>query len=91
MYNRLMLNKLAFANSITILTAVVYTLFFTLRLMAPQAFEFLVNAQFGGANIAVLFPRDLSIAKIAGTFVTLLASAWIITFLWAWCYNKLSK
>lgn len=86
-----MLNKFAFANSITILTAVVYALFFALKLMAPQAFEFLVNAQFGGANIAVLFPRDLSVIKMAGTFITLLASAWIITFLWAWLYNKLNK
>ena len=52
-----MLNKLAFANSLAVLTAAVYILFAILALVAPRVFQILFDAQFFGANVASLFPK----------------------------------
>jgi hypothetical protein len=52
-----MLNPLAFANSLAILTAVLYVLFAILALVAPRLFQVLFDAQFFGANVASLFPK----------------------------------
>ena len=46
-----MLNKLAFANSLAVLTAVLYVLFAILALVAPKLFQVLFDAQFFGANV----------------------------------------
>jgi hypothetical protein len=45
---RAMLNKLAFVNSLAVLTAALYVLFALLALVAPRVF---------GANVALLFPK----------------------------------
>jgi hypothetical protein len=52
-----MLNKLAFANSLAVLTAALYVLFAVLALVAPRLFQALFDAQFFGANVASLFPK----------------------------------
>ena len=52
-----MLNQLAFANSLAVLTAVLYVLFTMLALVAPRLFQILFDAQFFGANVASLFPK----------------------------------
>jgi hypothetical protein len=52
-----LLNKLAFANSLAVLTAALYVLFAILALVAPRVFQILFDAQFFEANVASLFPR----------------------------------
>ncbi len=62
-----------------------------LRGVAPQAFEFLFNAQFGGAKVTILFPKDLSVIAGIENLLAVTFSAWLMGFLWALLYNKLAK
>src|SRR6266496_4058419 len=52
----LKLSPTAFANSMAILTAAFYLLFYLINLIAPGLFRFLFNAQFLGADVASLLP-----------------------------------
>ena len=52
-----MLNKLAFANSLAVLTAALYVFFAIIALVARVLFQILFDAQFFGANVASLFPK----------------------------------
>ena len=86
-----MLSEFAFANSLAILTGLLYIVFVILLLLAPNLFKFLFNTQFLGADVASLFPRRLSAGSFAGTLVTLVVSGWIFGYAWAWQYNRLPK
>ena len=86
-----MLNKFAFANSLALVSIAAYIFFLALKIISPAAFEFLANAQFGGANIAVLFPREMPVQTLIGTFISMMASVWIMGFIWAFTYNKLNR
>src|SRR4029450_2947712 len=52
-----MLNKVALANSLAVVTAVLYVLFALLAMIAPRAFQVLFDAQFFGANVASPSPQ----------------------------------
>src|SRR5215467_8367543 len=56
----LKLSQTAFANSIAILTAAFYLLFYLINLIAPGLFRFLFNAQFLGADVASLLPKEFA-------------------------------
>ena len=86
-----MLSEFAFANSLAILTGLLYIVFVILLLLAPNLFKFLFNTQFLGADVASLFPRRLSAGSFAGTLVTLVVSGWIFGYAWVWLYNRLPK
>jgi hypothetical protein len=86
-----MLNKLAFANSITILVTVFYIIFYTASLITPAIFEFIFNAQFFGADVASLMPQQLSLPNFIGVLITLVVTGWVMSYFWAWLYNKFSK
>lgn len=55
-----MLNNLAFASSLAILSGVLYPLLYVLAVVWRTAFRFLFNAQFFGADVASLLPQELS-------------------------------
>jgi hypothetical protein len=63
-----MLNKVALANSLAVVTAVLYVLFALLAMIAPRAFQLLFDAQFFDANVASLFPK---VQPSAASLVTL--------------------
>lgn len=86
-----MLRPLAFANAIAVTTAALTVFLWALRLLLPSFFTFFFNAQFFGANVASLLPKDVSPLLMLAEFVALLAGAWGIGFLWAVLYNKFSK
>ena len=86
-----MLSEFAFANSLAILTGMLYIVFVLLLLLAPNLFKFLFNTQFLGADVASLFPRRISAGSFAGTIVALVVSGWIFGYAWAWLYNRLPK
>ena len=86
-----MLSEFAFANSLAILTGMLYIVFVILLLLAPNLFKFLFNTQFLGADVASLFPRRISAGRFAGTLVTLVVSGWIFGYAWAWLYNRLAR
>ena len=62
-----MLSKMALATSLAILSGLVYLLFYVLAVIWRDAFRFLFNAQFFGADIASLLPRELTYVAFVGT------------------------
>jgi hypothetical protein len=48
------------------------------------------NAQFLGADVASLLPRELPVTGFLATLVALVLSAWALGFCWAWLYNRLA-
>ena len=86
-----MLNKLAFATSLAVLTAAIYVLFAILALVSPRAFQLLFNAQFFGANVASLVPRVRPSVGSLVTLVIVVGMAWVMGYAWAWLYNRFAK
>jgi uncharacterized protein DUF5676 len=86
-----MLNKLALANSLAVLTAALYVLFAILELVAPRVFQVLFDAQFFGANVASLFPKVQPSAASVVTLVLMIGMSWIAGYAWAWLYNRFAK
>jgi hypothetical protein len=86
-----MLNPLAFATSLGVLSGALYLLFYLLAVLWRGAFRFLFNAQFFGADVASLLPRELSYAGFIGTFIAVIATAWLLGYAWAWLYNRLAR
>jgi 2TM family of unknown function (DUF5676) len=85
-----MLNKLAFASSLAILSGALYLLFYVLAVVWRDAFRFLFNAQFFGANVESLFPRELSFVVFLGTWIVVIVNGSVVGYVWAWLYNWLS-
>ena len=71
-----MLNKVAFANSLAVLTDALYVLFAILALVAPHIFQILFDAQFFGANVASLFPKVQPSAASLVTLVLMIGMSW---------------
>ena len=78
-----MLNRLAFANSLAVLTAALYVLFAILALIAPRVFQVLFDAQFFGANVASLFPKVQTSAASLVTLVLMIGMSWVVGYAWA--------
>ena len=85
-----MLNKTAFANSLALLTALLYVIFYLLSLVAPSLFVFLFNAQFLGADVASLLPK-ITFVDFIETLAVLVIFCWILGYTWAWLYNWFAK
>ena len=86
-----MLKPLAFANAVAVTTAALTVFLWVLRFILPQFFTFFFNAQFFGADVASLLPKDVSPLLMLAEFIALLAGAWGIGFVWAFLYNKFAR
>ena len=86
-----MLNGIAFASSLTILSAVSYMLLYLLAVVWREGFRFLFNAQFFGADVASLLPQQLTVGGFLGTLLTLIVFSWVFSYAWAWLYNAMSQ
>jgi hypothetical protein len=86
-----MLKPVAFANAIAVTTAALTVFLWALRFLLPSFFAFFFNAQFFGADVASLLPKDVAPLLMLAEFVALLAGAWGIGFMWAALYNRLAK
>ena len=86
-----MLNQAAFANSLSILTGALCILFYLIRLLAPELFKHVFNAQFLGADVASLLPKKMSFSYFVRTLAILVISVWIFGYAWAWLYNQLTR
>jgi len=84
-----MLNPMAFANSLAALSGAFYLLLYVLAVVWRDAFQFLFNAQFLGADVASLLPRQLTYGAFVGTLLVLIVTAWVFAFTWAWLYNRM--
>ncbi|MBI2039028.1 MAG: hypothetical protein HYT22_01980 [Candidatus Niyogibacteria bacterium] len=86
-----MFNKIALANSLAAITAAVYIVFYVLWTAMPEAFKFLFNAQFFGADIAKMVPKSIAFGDFVGMLVALAVFGWLIGYAWGWFYNYFSK
>jgi hypothetical protein len=86
-----MLNRLAFASSLAVLTAALYVLFGVLALVSPRAFQLLFNSQFFGADVASLLPKARPSVVSLVTFVVVVGMSWVMGYVWAWLYNRIAK
>jgi 2TM family of unknown function (DUF5676) len=84
-----MLNPIAFANSLAIVAGVVYLALYILAVVWRDAFRFVFNAQFLGADVASLLPRSWPATEFLATLIALVVGAWALGFCWAWLYNRL--
>jgi 2TM family of unknown function (DUF5676) len=84
-----MLNPIAFANSLAIVSGVFYLVLYILAVVWRDAFRFVFNAQFLGADVASLLPHRLPVTGFLAALVALVISAWSLGFCWAWLYNRL--
>ena len=87
---RAMLSEFAFANSLAVLAALFYLVFFALGVVAPEISTVLFNAQFLGADVASLLPKRVSVGNFLGTVVSLILTGWVGGYFWASLYNKLT-
>jgi len=85
-----MLKEPAFASSLTILTGAFYIILYLLAIISRDAFRFLFNAQFFGADVASLLPQRLTAGGFVATLVAILIFVWIFGYAWAWLYNRMS-
>ncbi len=86
-----MLKPLAFANAVAVTTAALTVFLWALRFLLPTFFTFFFNAQFFGADVASLLPKDTNLLLMLAEFLALLAGAWGIGFLWATLYNRWAR
>jgi hypothetical protein len=86
-----MLNKLAFANSLAVLTAALYVFFAIVALISSRAFAILFDAQFFGANVASPFPKVEPSAASLVTLALTIAMSWLVGYAWAWLYSRFAK
>jgi hypothetical protein len=86
-----MLNPVAFASSLTVLTGAFYLLLYLLAFVWGEAFRFLFNAQFLGANVASLLPRDYSVGEFVSTLLAIIVFVWLFGYAWGWLYNRLAQ
>jgi len=86
-----MLNKVAFASSLSLLTAALYLTLYLLSILMPTVFRFVFNAQFLGADVASLLPRELSFLTFDATLVVLVITTWVFGYLWAQLYNRFAQ
>ena len=56
-------SQTALANSMAILTAAFYLLFYLINLIAPGLFRFLFNAQFLGADLALFASERICLGE----------------------------
>jgi hypothetical protein len=68
-----------------------YLILYFLALVWREAFRFLFNAQFLGADVASLLPRDLSVGKFVSTFLAIIVFVWLFGYAWGWLYNGLAQ
>lgn len=86
-----MLKPVALASSLAILTGVSYLALYLLAVVWREGFRFFFNAQFFGADVASLLPRELTVGSFVGTWLVLIVVAWLVGYAWTWLYNEIAK
>ena len=85
------IRPLAFANALAITTAALGILLLVLRVATPRLFVFVFNAQFFGADVAMLLPDRLDPSTLLAEFLSLIGGAWGFGLVGALLYNRFSR
>ena len=84
------INKIALANSLAVVMAMVYMTFYAMAWASPVFFALVFNAQFLGAAVAGLVPM-VSLETIAVNVLLVAITGWIIGFVWGSLYNMMNR
>jgi len=84
----MMIRPLAFANTLALTTAALGLFLIVLRFAAPRIFVFVFNAQFFGADVASLLPKEINVLTMAGEFLAFVGGAWGFGLVGALLYNR---
>ncbi|MEP6600670.1 MAG: DUF5676 family membrane protein [Nitrospirota bacterium] len=87
----MLIRPLAFANALALTTALLGILLIVLRLFAPAMFVLIFNAQFFGADVAMLLPVELHVIRVIIEFLALVGGAWSFGLVGAVLYNWFIK
>jgi len=82
------IRPLAFANALALTTALLAALLTGLRLSAPALFVFVFNAQFFGADVAMLLPTQSHTVTLVAEFLAFVGGAWSFGLVGAILYNR---
>ena len=82
------IHPIAFANALAVATAMLWLLLIVLRLAAPAAFVFIFNAQFFGADVASLLPKNTNVLSLLGEIAAFVGRAWGFGVVGALLYNR---
>jgi hypothetical protein len=85
------IRPLAFANALAVTTALLGIILLSLRLFAPDLFVFVFNAQFFGADVAMLLPIELDFSTVLPEFLAFVTGAWGFGLVGALLYNWFIK
>jgi hypothetical protein len=85
------IRPLAFANALAVTTALLGVLLMVLRLFTPAVFVFVFNAQFFGADVAMLLPEQVHISTLTAEFLAFVGGAWGFGLVGALLYNLFIK
>jgi uncharacterized protein DUF5676 len=85
------IRPLPFANALALTTACLAMLLLILRWVAPSVFVFFFNAQFFGADVAMLLPDRIDVPSLIAELAALVGGAWGFGFLGAVLYNRFIK
>ena len=85
------IRPLAYANALALTTALLGILLIVLRLFAPAVFVLIFNAQFFGADVAMLLPVELHVVRVIVEFLALVGGAWSFGLIGAVLYNWFIK
>ena len=85
------IRPLAFANALAFTTALLEILLIVLRLFAPAVFVLIFNAQFFGADVAMLLPVELHVVRVIVELLALVGGAWSFGLIGAVLYNWFIK
>ncbi|HJU05732.1 MAG TPA: DUF5676 family membrane protein [Nitrospiraceae bacterium] len=83
------IQPLAFANALALATLSLWALLIILRYALPAAFIFIFNAQFFGADVASLLPKETDIVSVLGEMAAFVGGAWGFGVVGAILYNRL--
>jgi hypothetical protein len=82
------IRPLAFANALAVTTAALAILLLILRWVAPSVFVFFFNAQFFGADVAMLLPDRTDLPSLIAEFAAFVGGAWVFGLAGALLYNR---
>ena len=85
------IRPLAFANALALTTSLLGVILMVLRLFAPGLFVFIFNAQFFGADVAMLLPAQVHTGTMIAEFLAFVGGAWGFGLIGALLYNWFIK
>lgn len=86
-----MIKPFKWANSLTITMVLFYLIFWALGNFLPNIFNVLLNAQVLGADLASLYPAEVSFNTMLMNLVMVAITTWIFGLSWGLIYHRMTK